>query len=47
MRGLSRLIIGLIIVWTTLAVTETAGVPILPRSLDLPAAPAAASAQPR
>ena len=47
MRGLSRLIIGLIIVWATVAVTETAGVPILPRGPDLPAAPSAASAQKR
>jgi hypothetical protein len=31
MHGLSRLIIGLIIVWATVAVIETVGVPILPR----------------
>jgi hypothetical protein len=47
MRGLSRLIIGLIIVWATVAITETAGVPILPRGHVPSAGRTAASVHPR
>jgi hypothetical protein len=47
MRGLSRLIIGLIIVWATVAVTETAGIPILPRSFGLPAGQGPGAVPPR
>jgi hypothetical protein len=31
MVGLVRMVVGLIFVWTIVAVTETAGIPILPR----------------
>ncbi len=32
MTGLVRVVVGLMFVWTIIAVTETAGIPILPRS---------------
>jgi hypothetical protein len=31
MIGLVRMVVGLIFVWTIVAVTETAGIPVLPR----------------
>jgi len=40
MTGLVRVVVGLMFVWTIIAVTETAGIPILPRSaIALPTMP--------
>jgi len=37
MTGLVRVVVGLMFVWTLIAVTETAGIPILPRgAVSLP-----------
>ncbi|GGF22836.1 hypothetical protein GCM10011611_31120 [Aliidongia dinghuensis] len=43
MVGFVRVVIGLIFVWILIAVTETAGIPILPRSS--PSASLASSAR--
>jgi len=32
MAGLVRMVVGLVLVWTIVAVTETAGIPVLPRA---------------
>lgn len=32
MTGLVRVVVGLMFAWTIIAITETAGIPILPRA---------------